>query len=225
LHELKFSFTNSALLIRNLPVTNYDLTPDSCSAIPIKSNYLTEAAITLFAAQIGYIFGYAQERNGQVIQNVVPEKDRQDINSSEGSSVPLALHIDNGYLDCPPDFVLLFCLKADVNNESCTHIISAKEIINNLNDEDITALMAPDFSIQFSHSFIRGPADPLWSKPRPIITGTKEEPEIRVKFGTTRGVNAKAQLALEKLVVLCQSGELGQDVFLKSGDILIPAFN
>lgn len=220
--QYRYGFSSEILLIKNLPFVSQEvLTPQSCSNIPIKQDYTTEAVLTLFADQIGYVFGYEQERNGQIIQNVVPERKRQYINSSEGSAVPLELHIDNGYLDCPPDFVCLLCVRNNSEKIPETRVIHALEIIDSLEKEDLRNLMSPEFSIRFSHSFVRTENDILWSEKRPIIVGPLENPEIRLKLGMTRAMTSRATRSLEKLKVICENRDIGHSIALLPGDLLI----
>ena len=223
LYRLKYGMTDHhGILIRNLPLDGSNIrTPINGDVQPNKTTFISEGALALLADEIGFIFGYQQERGGQLIQNIVPEKGREDINSSEGSKVELRYHIDNGYLDFRPDFLCISCINPDHEALAETRVIGNRKIIDNLNDEVVRILRQPLFQIRFSYSFKRHPEDPDWSLPKPIITGPRKYPEFRVKFGVTRGTTQEAKDALANLENICDTTLQHDTVNLQKGQVLV----
>ena len=223
LDELKYNFSPlTGVLIKNLPVGNQEnIPPKNCSSVPSKYNFISEAITAVIASRVGYIFGYKQERDGHIIQNIVPEVGREYINSSEGSAVPLELHVDNGYLDCYPDHVGLFCLIGDTNGVAKTSVFEASTLLSVLSPASIEQLYTASFCIRFSYSFSKKLTDEEWSIPRPIFTGKFDNPQIRVKFGVTKGINSRAQSALDELIAKSCDENLAYSVNLEKGDLII----
>lgn len=221
----KLRYGNSSyvgILIRNLPI-DADLppTPPLGTAANTKSTFVSEGASAMLAKELGFIFGYEQERTGAIIQNIVPEEEHVNLNSSEGSKAALQYHIDNGYLDCRPDFVNLFCVRSDPNQETKTIIIDAQAIVSALSKEVLKQLSKPEYQIRFSYSFVKRDSDLEWSDPKPILSGPRSNLELCVKFGVTRGTTPGAKNALELLQQACAHATNTTALSLQQGDALV----
>lgn len=223
IQNLRFGISDfSGIMISGLPLDepNYK-TPLDANYPPKKHLYVSEGMAVLLSNEVGFIFSYEQERQGSIIQNIIPEKGRETRNSSEGSKVDLRYHVDNGYLKFRPDFLCIVCVSNDRDGNARTLFIDNKTIISLLNEADIAILRKPLFQIKFSHSFNRRATDPEWSPNRPIIIGPTSDPEFCVKFGVTKGVTTEATRVLLNLENACETSGLVDSLTLTKGKALI----
>lgn len=186
---------SGTLSFANLPIEEGALpdTPtgaDSVEQIPA----LPSAVTMLFGQQLGDVIAYRDEKQGALVQNVVPVRALEKSQSNAGSVV-LRLHNENAFHPCRPDLVGLTCLRSDPQQEGGTIISSTRRARSLLDEADVSILRSPRFITATPPSFRKG----LSSVPHSILSGLPNDPDIRIDFNATTALDAKAEEVLERL--------------------------
>src|SRR6185369_11079349 len=102
------------LLIRNLPTDdNLTETPSSGECAAKKTSFISESCLTGFSQLLGDVYGYVDEKEKELIHNICPVHSKEKAQSNESSLSLLHFHIEDAYFDFRPDYLSLFCLRAD----------------------------------------------------------------------------------------------------------------
>ncbi|GGK32127.1 hypothetical protein GCM10011322_18480 [Salinarimonas ramus] len=75
----------------------------------------------------------------------MPIASQHDQQSSASSSVTLEMHTELAFVDDPPDYVLLFCVRQDPNAEAETYLFDAFDAFNTIGCEDMIELSKDQF--------------------------------------------------------------------------------
>lgn len=110
---------DGALLLRNLPVSGMNpLPPTPCvpnSAESVAS--VSSSVVTAVMLQLAEVIAFENEKNGALVQNVVPVPGKETQQSNAGS-VLLEFHVENAFHDNRPDYIGLLCIREDVTGEA-----------------------------------------------------------------------------------------------------------
>ena len=104
-----------------LPISESNLLP---SRRIVKPTFVSEFWLVVFGTLLGEPVGYAQEKQGEIFQNLFPVKGKEYTQSSESSQSTLDFHTETAFHEFLPDFLLLFCLRQDHNKIAETTFIS-----------------------------------------------------------------------------------------------------
>ncbi len=207
--------TSGALLLTGVPVGDLPPTP-AHPTDTVSKDLVSDVHLLAVANQLGQPVGYAHEHGGSLIQTIVPTHAGADQQISTSSSVSLMFHTETAFHAHLPRYLLLLCLKGDVN--AATTLCGARSIIGGLGRSTIEALFEPRFRFAVDASF---GADPLQgaSPLRPILSGTVDEPTFIFDADLTTGADAEAQKIVEQ--VTRTIAEHAFSVTLHAGDLLI----
>ena len=197
----------SNLEIGEIPKT--PATPHGAKLTPIADSLLLRHALLL-----GYPVGYAQEHEGDVIQNIVPVHKTESQQISTSSKIELEMHTETAFHPFMPRWVLLLCVRGDSNAET-TYAIK-DEILERLDNNVISLLQTDNFVTSIDDSF-----------------RTKNEPNVHIRkqilsddcskltYDSTlmSGLNDEAKYALEKLGEAITKSK--RAVVLKAGDLMV----
>jgi L-asparagine oxygenase len=139
------------LLIRNLPIDD-DLpeTPHDAKRSLIKKSFVSESCLTGFSQLLGDVYGYIDEKKGELIHNVCPVKSQESKNYvSESSIRPLPFHTEYSYFDFRPDYLSLYCLRSDQKQRVATTIVYVRDLVNKLSSKETEILRKPLFSFPY----------------------------------------------------------------------------
>lgn len=104
-----------AIQIHGLPVGPLPPTPARRESVE-RSTTLPASVLVLCAMVLGEVVAFRAEKRGALVQNVVPVPGEEQVQSNAGS-VDLEMHIENAFHPHRPDFVALFCLRQDLDEE------------------------------------------------------------------------------------------------------------
>lgn len=187
---------------------------------PVFADDLTAvASATLFdAAQaFGHPVGYAQEQNGNLIQNILPNQKTEYAQISTSSKGTLALHTETCFHPYLPDFVLLLCLRGDP--QAATTYADLSDILGHLSDRTITVLRQPWFRTSVDESF-RTKGEPDSPINLSVLTKkTNNTYQLKYDQSVMVGINedaATALLTLQKAIDDCT-----KEVVLSTGDLFV----
>ncbi|MEV0536480.1 TauD/TfdA family dioxygenase [Kitasatospora sp. NPDC050463] len=202
------------LILRNLPndVDSLPVTPTVPESVE-RAATVPAAISALVSLSLGEVIAYREEKSGALVQNVVPVPGREESQSNAGSGTLLELHVENAFHPHRPDYVGLFCLRNDHSGTAGTLVSSIRRALMIIPDNVVEALMQPRFVTQPPPSFHAGAE----TEYHPVLEGAAGDPNIRVDFSATTGLDEDATAALEILrgalldvsaMLVLQPGEL-----------------
>jgi hypothetical protein len=190
------------LLIQNLPIEPLPA-PPSNGIRPAAKGWLSETILfQLVLASRLQPYSYVEERNGSLVQEVVPTAERTGELSSLGS-VALNFHSDKGFLNSPfrPEYL---CLIGLLNHSTPTLFTDLDEALATLRRQDpalVEFLGQPLFRIGRPAS-LRGDASlGLMSEARPLVVNHQGFNNIGGNLQTLVATDRLAQRALAALEV------------------------
>ncbi|MEU2764504.1 TauD/TfdA family dioxygenase [Streptomyces sp. NPDC006906] len=202
-----------AIQIHGLPVGPLPPTPARKESVE-RSTTLPASALVLCAMVLGEVVAFEAEKRGALVQNVVPVPGEEQVQSNAGS-VDLEMHIENAFHPHRPDFVALFCLRQDLDEEGGLRIASIRRAIGLLSAEQRRILAEPRFRTDPPPSFNgSGPTAALG-----ILSGAYEDPDARVDFHATTPLDAGAARAMAALREALES--VCDTVYFAPGDLAI----
>ena len=169
-----------------------------------------------YGYQLGYPVAYAQEQDGQLIQNIVPVHKTEYEQISSSSKVELALHTESAFHPYKPDYVLLLCLRGDPS--AITTYANVEDIVELLPLQVIETLKKPWYKTAIDDSF-RSHGELQQEFIMPILSTDGKNFTIVYDSFFMQGINEYAQLALSELNAAIQ--KCTKEIVLKSGDLLI----
>lgn len=219
LEEFKrFGNEEGALLIKGLPQDpDLPATPLNGRYPTDKSTYFSEFWLALFSTALGQPYGFIQEKDGELYQTISPTKDNQDTQTSESSSVFLQFHTETSFHPFLPDFVLLYCLRADHEKIARTPVASVRKFISSIPLVHQDVLREPLFAITVDPSF--GGKIGEQGMTMSLMYGENYDPFFRYDAAQTMPLNQQAN---ESLMVLNEAIENTSGyVKLEPGDLII----
>lgn len=218
LNKFKYAEDNfGALLVSNFFIDNKKI-----GYTPLKtSKYLDENSapregfmLMLLSSLLGNAIGWDTQRDGAIINNILPIKGFENEQLSSGSIVDLDWHTEEAFHPFRADYLGLMCLR---NHDKIPTILGS---INDLNidNNDKEILFAPRFIFLKDKNFDH---DEKEINPEAALFGHHSSPYVRIdpSFMKTLPNDNQAQHALEKLIN--EFNKSLKEVILKRGDILL----
>jgi L-asparagine oxygenase len=206
---------SGALLLRGAPVGEVPPTPPSPTSAG-GANPWSEFALLTVARRLGQPVGYQPEHGGRLVQNIVPTQQGATLQVSTSSRVTLMFHTETAFHPHRPRYLLLLCLRGDPS--AVTTLASIHDIVDVLPESTVAVLREPRFRTAVDASFLDGRPSPL-TDPRPILSGTAEEPTFIFDEDLTTGIDEESQAAVEAVIAAIREVEGG--VVLEAGDLLV----
>lgn len=209
---------NTAILIQNLPIGYFGPTP--LDGLRPRTKCLTSEAVMLgIAAIIGYPIGYLNEKNGEIIQQIVPI-DSQTTENSNGSRRVFGFHSDNNFLK--PQFRQEVIGLLGLRNPSgaATLLLDLPDLINAMPEELFNWSMKPNCRFLASKSFEMG-GKLLYTEPRPLLY-PGHDGLLRINANTyqMRGVSPVDDKMIEEFVKLTQLVKHHR-IIIQPGELLL----
>ena len=169
----------------------------------------------MVTTSLGDVISYADEKEGRIIQDIVPVVGSEELQENSGSCL-LEFHTENGFHPSRPRFVTLLGLRG--NPDAYTLSSGIHDAISKLDWETIGTLSRPGFKIKYSSSFVSEGYE-QYSDPLPVLGGSMRDPELCVDFNATVPLDAKSKHALSLLESALLDGIHG--AALDQGDLII----
>ncbi|MGW1763308.1 TauD/TfdA family dioxygenase [Streptomyces sp. NPDC002073] len=216
----RHSGPHGTLVIGGLPVDQAALpaTPTVPGSVQRRAT-VSAAVLTMVACGLGEPLAYRAEKSGALVQDVVPVPGQESFHGNAGS-VPLSFHTENGFHPHPPDFVVFLCLRADHDRIAGMRIAGIRRALPLLTPAGRDALFAPEFITTPPPSF--GPdaaATETDVKPRPVLSGAAEDPDIRMAQLVTTPLTPRAAAALTEFGRACEA--TARTLRLNPGDLVV----
>ncbi|MGY0230916.1 hypothetical protein [Longispora urticae] len=200
-------------LVSGLQVVDDDLGPTPEHWSQVRSFTPYDAMAALISAALGTAFGWPDEQNGRLVQDIVAHRTHAHEQVSSGSAETIRWHTEDAYQTHPPAFIGLLCLRNDERAETTFGPISGLQ----LTDRDLVALRTPCFGFRPDLSHVGRERQ---ERRYPILTGPVEDITIRLDpyFMTAAPDGPHA----DAMARLCSQIEGRLDsVALSPGDLLV----
>jgi len=88
--------------------------------------YYGEATLALIGQVVGTIQSLAHQNEGRAFHDIMPIRAYRDKQTSGSSDVKLEMHTELAFVDNPPDYLMLFCVRRDQAGEAETHLYDSR---------------------------------------------------------------------------------------------------
>ncbi|MEY2569012.1 MAG: L-asparagine oxygenase [Actinomycetota bacterium] len=213
---------SGGLLVRGLPTGVVPPTPDS--ADEAMGIHLPAARVMSIAvAALGDQFGFSAELRGRIIHDILGVAGHEEEQSSISSEVLLVVHNETAFTEARPDFVSLFCLRADPRGGGATLLAGVGRALAQIDAASRELLASARFQTSVDLSFVRdrSPQEKLYAGPMAVLSGTPRRPRTRCDFAETRGLDPDAEAALASLHAAASAAAV--EIYLEPGDLLLIA--
>lgn len=208
-------------LINGLPLVDFmsDIpTPPSLEILATDPKY-SEAMDILdrrFHVEVmrwGSVYGYKQEQNGALIQNLFPIKRHEAEQISSSSRVLLEMHTETAFHPYKPEILALFCIREDPNAGTVYSFLG--DILSVLSEHAKEQLRLKNFITSLDASFL------VDSKNNATITtSVLSENDSKLTFDRDlmTGMTTEANSALREMREAVEATK--KVIYLKTGDVL-----
>jgi L-asparagine oxygenase len=184
------------VFIRNLPTDPVlPPTPEDGRRPAAKRTQVSESVLLTLMSVVGDVMSYTAEKSGTFVQEVTPIRGRDGRQENSGS-VAFDLHTENAFHQFPPDYVGLYCLRADGAGGGRSILSSLRIAAPRLSAEAAASLRRPVFTVRPPSSFPSATA-PLVASP--VFAGPVEDPTLRIDFHHSAAPDAAAARVLNEL--------------------------
>jgi len=208
---------NGALLIKDFRIDDDQLgkTPQStCKELDETSAAREGFMLMLLVSLMGEPFGWSTQREGALINNVLPVKSHEGEQLSTGSAIDLDWHTEEAFHPFRADYLVLMCLR---NPDGVPTILGSIQDVR-LGEQVKKTLFAPRFIFHTDKNFQNGLFD--FEEPVPVLFGDFDSPYVRIdpSFMNAVAGDHEAETALQDITASFKNAL--QEVVLEQGDIL-----
>lgn len=203
---------NDIFIIKNLPVDENIITPENNKSY-IGENTKLSRCQAIINQCIGEMIAYESESDGHLFQDMVPNKQLKDTQTSLGSDTELELHTEQAFSTLKPDYLSLACLKKD--NNAKTYYLHLNHILDNITNEEKMELEKKLWNIGVDLSFVMNGCSSKERGPVSIIQNNNLIFDQDLMKGTTDNAND-----LIKKIINIYYG-YREHYIIEKGDLLI----
>ena len=176
-----------------------DTPPDNKQFVGEKTEYAK--IIAMFNQYLGNMIAYEGEGYGRLFQDMVPNKQLSESQTSLGSKNELEIHTEQAFSRLRPDILTLGCLRGD--KHATTYIFPVNLLLNNMLEKDIECLRKPLWKIGVDLSFRMCQTDFIEGEcrgPIPILYGSEENPMLVFDQDLMTGINEEAERLKNEII-------------------------
>ncbi|MFD3517605.1 TauD/TfdA family dioxygenase [Streptomyces sp. NPDC058657] len=216
----RHSGPHGTLVVGGLPVGGADLPPTPAVPGSVQRRAAVPAAVlTMVACGLGEPLAYRAEKSGALVQDVVPVPGQETFHGNAGS-VQLSFHTENGFHPHPPDYVVFLCLRADHDRTAGMRVAGIRRALPLLTPAERQTLFTPEFLTTPPPSFgTAAAAGGAAVEPRPVLSGSVEDPDIRMAQLVTTPLTPRATAALAAFGRACET--TARTLRLSPGDLVV----
>ena len=206
------------LLLRGLDIGALPPTPNTYTDMSL-GEHVTTGLLALVAENLGSLLGYADEKHGALIHDVLPVRGEETRIENSGS-VSFDFHTENVHHPLRPDYLALLCLRQDHDGVGATRVASVRNALTLLDDEHAEVLRRPEFRSLYPTSFTRGlQGERPRSQPHPVVFGPADAPFMRFNSHNTEATTTEGARALRLLTEALE--HVCHNVVLRPGEMVI----
>ncbi|KHD76813.1 TauD/TfdA family dioxygenase [Actinoplanes utahensis] len=207
---------DGVLLLSNLWVDADNLPPTPTRPESVEREATLPAATqALIALSLGEMIAYQKEKDGALVQNVVPVPGRERSQSNAGSA-DLEMHVENAFHPHRPDYVMLMCLRNDHEDRAALQTSSIRRAFPRIPAEVRDALRAERFETEAPPSFAAAGAGTLRHA---VFSGAAEDPDLLVDFNATSALDERGRQAMN--VLKEHLAAASRSAVLRPGDLAV----
>ena len=203
-------------LYKNIEIGEIGPTPP----IPFVSDDSLPAAkqsLIAFGSLLGRPVSYKQEQAGQLIQHVLPVFKTEHGQISTSSKSNLELHTETAFHPYKPSYVLLLCLRGDV--DAVTTYANSEDIVAKISNESLELLQQPIYVTRIDESFRPNGEQDFEMNVSILRKNLDKGFDITYDSYFMRGTTDEAQEALDEFNRAIN--ESVQEIVLEQGDLLV----
>lgn len=169
--------------------------------------------LMLLSSFLGDPMGWADQREGALLNNVLPLKNHEAEQLSTGSLADLDWHSEEAFHAFRADYLALMCLR---NRDSIPTLVgSIQDVV--IPDEVRRVLFEPRFLFFTDKNFQK---EGLELSPEPVLFGNLQTPYVRIDPSFMSAVEGDAQAAAALDYFIAAFKDVLREVPLEAGDIL-----
>lgn len=211
---------SGAILFKGLRINQDEMGPTPAGWEPDPRNEnrdpMVEAALLAFATVAGFVFSFARQHGGALIQNVVPVPGHEYEATGTSSRSLLDWHTEDPFDDAHAEFIGLLCVRGNENAKTALMPMSSVELA----PEDIAILRQPRFMHGIDKSS-GGNGRPEDGVRGPVISGDDDDLLVRIDMDCAAAVEGDEEAAEALARFHEASNKAGIYVTLEAGDVLI----
>jgi Fe(II)/alpha-ketoglutarate-dependent arginine beta-hydroxylase len=216
----RFRYTddhNGTFLLRGFHIDDAKLGETPCSVgreidefSAIREGFMLMLVISL----VGDAFGWSSQRDGALINNVLPVRSHEGEQLSTGSTVDLDWHTEEAFHPYRADYLALMCLR---NHDEVPTLVGSIQDIR-IDDVIKKILFSPRFIFHVDKNFQNGMFDN--AVPEPVLFGDYNAPYVKIdpSFMAAAPGDDAARYALEEITTAFTNSM--SEIVLQQGDIL-----
>jgi L-asparagine oxygenase len=192
------------LFITGLPV---DINLGSTPTVEVPGlatpSRLSEFLMFVISAGLGSPISYRDQRAGYVFHDIFPTRANAHAVSSQSSSAVLGYHTEMFFHPEPPDFLMLYCLRADPADQAVTAVASVADVMRGLSTDEQRVLRQQQFALDLArlHGTYQHDGRAIGEQdPRPVFAVVEpRKGGVRFRFepALTTPLTTRAKHALE----------------------------
>jgi L-asparagine oxygenase len=220
LQDLRYGESMDALIVRDGPAgIDPGPTPRHWTGSDPSRTRLYDFWLMLVAGQVGEPFCWSTLQRGSLIDDIVPVPGEEGGQTGHSSTAELEFHVEDAFHDHRCDALALVCLRNDDAVPTTVATVGSLD----LSGLDLDTLFEPRYLVRPDPEHLRGlpPGLEISVEARPVLTGARDAPYVRVDPSFTEAVPGDGRAA-RAFQDLCEqiAGNL-VDVALAPGDTLV----
>lgn len=205
------------IVIKNIPVEKDLVKTPINNTFHIGETTILARIQAIINEYIGEMVSYEAEGYGLLFQDMVPNKQLSNTQTSLGSRVELELHTEQAFSEVRPDYLCLACLRG--NTDAKTFFLGINAIIENMSVQELTMLKDKLWNIGVDLSFTMNGCNGEIRGPLSILNPNGNHLELVFDQDLIIGLNDDANELIQKIIKIYYENR--QHVILESGDVLI----
>ncbi len=208
---------NGTLLLKGFQIDNQKigLTPDMVGKEIDELSALREGyMLMLLASFLGDAIGWSDQRNGALINNILPLKEHQEEQLSTGSVIDLDWHVEEAFHPFRADYLGLMCIR---NVDQIPTTVGSIENIS-IDDQMKKILFEPRFIFLTDKNFQNGKFNN--AIPEPVLFGDYSTPYIKIDPSFMKTIDGDTAAAEALNHIINEFKKTLHEIALQQGDIL-----
>jgi L-asparagine oxygenase len=164
--------------------------------------------------RFGRVYGFAQEQNGTIIQNLFPIRSQETEQISSSSKTILEMHTETAFHPWRPDVLALLCIRGDPS--AGTTYAELPDILDALPENIIDHLHQPEYETRLDKSFQSDTQADATIRTPVLFDGATSMTFDRILM---RGLTPLAQASLDAFSSAIE--QVKKTVFLATGQLLL----
>lgn len=205
-----------ALLFRNMPNDNSVITPRN-NKEHVGETTIISCVQAIINEYLGEMVSYEAEGDGYLFQDMVPNEELKDTQTSLGSGVELEVHTEQAFSHYRPDYLSLACIKKD--SSAYTYFLHVDQILDYMSANEINYLEKKKWNIGVDMSFALNGCDFALRGPLSILTINNNGYDLNFDQDLLCSDSKTASKLIDKIVSIYKKKR--HEYVLQPGEILL----